>query len=191
MVTYIQWGQGVRTCATLRGVRNPKAEGDEDQEVGFITVSPLTLILPIFRWSPKPVHKESRTSFPEDSRHSILSKQDGKERSAIEIDSLTWLPQEWWHSSLTEAQMAAFKPKDHRGLWGQCGDIFYTAGNTVMSTLSSVSYGRNTGDIYSCHFISITGNILSPVNRNTTEPPSSESWHLPRVFLFHFGSIEK
>ena len=32
MVTYIQWGQGVRTCTTLRGVRNPKAEGDEDQK---------------------------------------------------------------------------------------------------------------------------------------------------------------
>ena len=115
MVTYIQWGQGVRTWATLRGVRNPKAKGDEDQEVGFITVIPLTLILPVFRWCPKPVHKESRTNFPEDSRHSIPSKQEGKGKSAIEIDSLTWLPQEWRNSSLTEAQMAAFKPKGQQG----------------------------------------------------------------------------
>ena len=60
-----------------------------------------------------------------------------------------------------------------------------------MTTSSSVSYGRNTGDFYSCHFISITGKILSPVNRNMTESPSSESWHLTRVFLFYFGSIEK
>lgn len=83
-------------------------------------------------------------------------------------------------------QMAASNHKDHRGLWGQCNDIFYPAGNTVMTTLSSVSYGRNAGDIYLCHFISIIGNILSPVNRNMTESPSRESWRLTRFLLFQF-----
>lgn len=84
--------------------KESKGRGRRGSEAGFITVSPLTLILTVFRWCPKPAHKKLRTSSPEDLCHSIFSKQEGKGRSATEIHSLTWRPQEWWNSSLTEAK---------------------------------------------------------------------------------------
>lgn len=94
-------------CQNLRNTawsKKSKGRGRRGSEAGFITVGPLTFILTVFRWSPKPAHKELRTSSPEDPCHSILSKQEGEGRSAIEIDSLTSRPQEWWNSSLTEAK---------------------------------------------------------------------------------------
>ena len=185
MVTYIQWGQGVRTCATLRGVRNPKAEGDKDQKQVLLrsAYSPSSWLSSggpqsrhIRNWEPAPL------KIPV-----IASSVSKKERGGLPLKYTPW-PDVRRNDGIPAwlRPNGSLQPQRSQGLWGQHADIFYPAGNTVMTTLSSVSYGRNTGDIYFCHFISITGNILSPVNRNMTESPSKESWHLTRFLLFQF-----